>query len=93
MKQKLFLGPAQFKHAPFATILGILVQIMMWGSFTLAHGVVIYAMSEPHALWWSPVFLVITVVAFLLWNYAVRPLARAEIRRHFKKQDNRKNQI
>ncbi len=90
MKQRLFLVPAQFKHAPLATILGILVQILMWGSFTLAHGMVIYAMSEPHALWWSPVCLMVSAVAFMLWNYAVRPLARTEIRRYFKKQDRKK---
>lgn len=91
MKQRLFFIPAQFKHAPLATVFGILVQIMMWGSFIMAHVMIVCAMSDPHAFWWSPVCLVITAVAFLLWNYAVRPLARAEIRRYFKKQENRKN--
>lgn len=90
MKHKLFLVPSQFKHAPFATVLGILVQTIMWGSFILAHALVIYAMSDPHAILWSPVCLVIVAVSFLLWNYAVRPLARAEIRRYFKKQEQKK---
>lgn len=90
MKNRLFLIPAQFRHAPLATLLGILVQLWMWGSFTMAHVMVIYAMSEPHAILWSPVWLAATVVGFLLWNYAVRPLARVEIRKYLKKQEQRK---
>ena len=91
MKHKLFFVPAQFKHAPFSTLLGILVQLVMWGSFLLAHALVVFAMSDPHAILWSPVCLGVSAVAFLLWNYAVRPLARAEIRRYFKKQEMKKN--
>jgi hypothetical protein len=87
MKHRIFLNPAQFRHAPFATVLGIAVQALMWGSFVMAHVAVVLAMSNPRAILWSPACLALTALAFVLWNYCVRPLARAEIRRYFKKQE------
>lgn len=88
--KRIFLIPSNFRHAPFATVLGVLVQLLMWCSFIAAHVMVIYAMSEPHMIWWSPLSLAVTFVSFLLWNYAIRPLARAEIRKYLRKQEQKK---
>lgn len=88
--KRIIMIPAHFRHAPLSTVLGVLVQLLMWGSFITAHVMVIYAMSEPHMIWWSPLSLAVSAVSFLLWNYAIRPLARAEIRKYLKKQEKRK---